>query len=88
MKINIMSPIDSEMNQGWIPNLFGCHGLIEICGYPGIEKVSWSQQVLCRYISSKLYKKLSLRTSSRDIFSKKITNYIYEVIHPLFLLIN
>ena len=41
-----MSPIDSEMNQSWIPDLVGCHGLVEIHGYPGVEKVSWSQQVL------------------------------------------
>ena len=35
-----MSPIDCEMNQSRIPYLFGCHGLIEIRGYPGVENLS------------------------------------------------
>ena len=39
---NTMSPINCEMNQGWISYLFGCHGLVEIRGYPRIEKIPWS----------------------------------------------
>ena len=48
------------------------------------------EQVLCKiYFLQNCTKDASLRTSSREsilFYVKKITNYIYEVIHPLFLL--